>query len=305
MNYHEFPINQSIIHTVLHNGEEREYCFRRIYLTKIIKTVEFPPTDPMLCGKYFESQCLGKSADGDVVNDLPRKKLTKAQLAENAARKENKEKPLKGDKYLHHLRIDDQIMRFKTLLTKYKIMVNEANVQVPLFAIWDQDPDVMLKAELDIFPTTIKLEDQLDAAIIDLKLTADIHNEYGEYCYGKPEYLDLIQAKMYHYIVRNLNEKLNPDIDKLLTSSVKNLIDGNNILFLLWIFNYKKEVLEDKFIMVRWDEQKEQELHESIRKTISILDHGEANDWPTNPQYTLCKNCPWHECPDKTIVQTI
>ena len=305
MNYHEFPINQSIIRTFLRNGEEREYCYRRIYLTKVAKTISSPQSDPMLYGKYFESQCLGSSAMGEKINDLPRKKLTRAVEAENAVRKDRGKRPLRGEKYLHHIRIDEQIARFKVLLNHHKIMVNESNVQVPLFTIWDQDPDVLLKAELDIFPTTIRLEDKLNAAIIDLKLTADIHNEWGEYCYGKPEYLDLIQAKMYHYIVRNLISSLNPGIDTLLTDSVKSLIENNNILFLLWIFNYKKENLEDKFIIVKWDKQKEQELHESIRKTIAILNHGEAEGWPTNPQYSICKSCPWKECPDKANIQTI
>ena len=305
MNYHEFPINQSIIRKFLHNGEERDYCFQRIYLTKISGKIKEEPSEPMMHGKYFESQCLGKSAQGDKLNDLPRKKLTKKQIAENAVRKERSEKALRGDKYLHHIRIDEQIVRFRTLLNKYKIMVNKSNVQIPIVTVWDQDPDVLIKAELDIFPTTVMLDDQLDAAIIDLKLTADIHNDWGEFCYGKPEYLDLIQAKMYHYIVRNINSKLNPHIDSLLTDSVKNLIASDNILFLLWIFNYKKDVLEDKFIKIKWDEKKEQELHESIRKTIAILDHGEASSWPTNPQYPLCKNCPWLDCPDKAQVQTI
>ena len=305
MNYHEFPINQSIQRAVLHNGEEKEYCFQKLYLTKISKKVVQPPTDPMQFGKYFESQALGKSAQGDFVKDLPRKKLTKPMLAENAARKEKGEKSLKGEKYLHHIRIDEQVLRFKALFNTHKIMVNESNVQIPIVTIWDQDPDVLLKAELDIFPTTIKMEGKLEAAIIDLKLTADIHNDFGEYCYGKPEYLDLIQAKMYHYVVRNINQSLNPHLDKLLTGSVNKLIEEDNILFLLWIFNYKKDVLEDKFIKVKWDEQKEQELHESIRKTIAILDHGEAKGWPTNPLYSLCKNCPVTDCPDRAQVQTI
>ena len=184
-------------------------------------------------------------------------------------------------------------------------MINKHNVQVPIKTIWDQDPDVMLKAELDIFPTTILLDDELKAAIIDLKLTADIHTTWGDYCYGSPEYLDLIQAKMYHYVVRNIIPSLNPGLEDLLTDSVKSLIKDDNILFLLWIFNYKKPDLEDKFIKVQWSEQKEQELHESIRKTVSILEHGEATQWPTNPSYELCKNCPYTACPDKNIVESI
>jgi len=305
MDYTEFPINQSLIRKLLLNGEEKDTCMRNIYVTKITKTCESETTTPMQYGKYFESQCLGKSAKGDIVNDLPRKKLTKSQIQENAQRKHEKRPLLQGEMYLDHIRTNDQIMRFKALVDLHRMIITDANVQVPLFTRWKKDHNVMLKAELDIFPTTILLEGELEAAIIDLKLTADIHNTYGEYCYGKPEYLDLIQAKMYHYIVRNLDSDLNRNIDNIVTDSVKNLIKQNRIKFLLWIFNYKGKTLEDKFIQVQWDNLKEAELHESIRKTISILDKGEAEDWPTNPLYELCKRCPWTDCPDKIKMQTI
>jgi len=301
MNFHEFPINQTLIRGFLHNNEERDesgkqgYCLRSVYLTRITRQLKMPVSDAMLAGKYFETKCLGKSSGYDV-HDLPRKKLTKKQLAENAARVKEESPLLLGDKYLDHIRIDDQVSRFKALCQKYRIIINDSNVQIKLRTIWENNPDIMLKAELDIFPTTILIDGKLESAIIDLKLTADIHNEYGEYCYGKPEYLDLIQGKMYHYVVRNINEKLNPHIAGLITDSVRSLIEDNRILFLLWIFNYKGDPLEDKIIKVIWDDNKENELHESIRKTISILNYGESHDWPVNPNYNLCKNCMYKEC---------
>ena len=86
MNFHEFPINQSLIREFFHNNEEREYCYRNIYLTRITRQLKMPVSDAMLAGKYFETKCLGKSSGYDV-HDLPRKKLTKKQLAENAVRK--------------------------------------------------------------------------------------------------------------------------------------------------------------------------------------------------------------------------
>jgi len=304
MNFLEFPITQSLIRTFLHNGEEREYCYRKIYLTKIAKTIKTERTAPMLSGSYFETQCLGKSS-GPAINDLPRKKLTKKMIAENSVRKIRGEPLIKGEKYLDHLRIDDQIHRFKALIKKHQIIISNLNVQVPIYTKWDKDESVMLKAELDIFPTTILIDGELNAAIIDLKLTADIHSEYGEYCYGKPEYLDLIQAKMYHYVIRNIDPKLNPALSELVSGSIQNLIKDNRVLFLLWIFNYKKNVLEDKFIQVKWDGNKEAELNESIRKTIGILEMGEKEQWPTNPTYELCKKCPWTKCPDKIKMQTI
>jgi len=304
MNFHDFPINQSIIKEFFHNGEEREYCFKRIYLTKIIRKVRSEPTDPMIKGKYFETKCLGKSS-GYNINDLPRKKLTKKDLAENAVRATEKKPLLLGEKFIDHIRIDDQIGRFRALCDKYRIIITKENVQVELKTIWEHDPDVMLKAELDVFPTTILIEDELEAAIIDLKLTADIHSVYGEYCYGKPEYLDLIQAKMYHYIVRNINTKLNPHVGPLITSSVKSLIEQDRILFLLWVFNYKGTELDDKFIQVKWDKNKEAELHESIRKTVGVIEMGERTGWPTNPVYSLCKSCPVKACPDRNKIQTV
>lgn len=304
MNYHEFPINQSIIKEFLHNGEEKEFCFKKVYLTRIAKTVKPVTSLPMQQGRYFETGLLGKSS-GSALRDLPRKNLTKKQLAENAVRKKEGRPLLLGEKYLDHIRIDDQITRAKALAEQYRIIITPYNVQVRILTVWDQDPDVLLSAELDIFPTTILLDNKLEAAIIDVKLTADINNEYGEYCYGKPEYLDLIQAKMYHYVVRNINKSLNPDLGSLITDTVQSLIEKNKILFLLWVFNYKGKTLEDKFIKVEWDKYKEAELHESIRKTISILEFGEKQDWPTNPVYSQCKNCPWTQCPDRVKIQTV
>lgn len=311
MNFREFPINQSIIRTFLHNGEEREYCFRRIYITKIAKTMKEAPSEPMLYGKYFETKCLGKSSGYDV-KDLPRKKLTKKMEAENAVRKKEGKPLLLGEKYLDHIRVDDQITRFHSLVKQYKIIITDSNIQVPILTVWDQDPNVILSAELDVFPTTILLPDENDsnipkmsAAIVDLKLTADIHATYGEYCYGSPQFLDLIQAKMYHYVIRHIDKKLNPNLTGLITDTVQSLIDKNAIKFLLWIFNYKKDTLEDKFIQVLWDKTKEAELNESIRKTVSSLEVGEKLDWPTNPKYNLCTKCPWKTCPDRVKIQTV
>lgn len=306
MDFTKFPINQSLIRKYLHNGEERVFCHRNIYLTSIKRSIRGEATMPMLYGKYFESKALGQTAKGEKpVLDLPRKKLTKAIKAENAVREAEGKPLILGEKFKDHERVDDQVNRFKALVNAKRIIVTDANVQVPIKVRWEKDPDVMLQGELDIFPTTILVADELKAAIIDLKLTANIHSTFGEYCYGSPEYLDLIQAKMYHYLVRRADINLNPHLDQLITSSVKKLIEQNNVLFMLWIFNYKGDVLEDKFINVKWDGGKQAELHESIRKTIALIEDGEAQDWPTNPVYSLCKNCPWKECPDRDQIQTV
>src|SRR3972149_6403572 len=140
MDFQKFPINQSLIKTFLHNGEERSYCLRSVYLTKIVRKLREEPSEAMKIGKYFESLTLGKSARGDYLNDLPRKKLTKKIIAENAVLKLNGKPLLKGEKYIHHIKIDEQIARFKALCKKYQIIITDMNVEVPILTVWDQDP---------------------------------------------------------------------------------------------------------------------------------------------------------------------
>jgi len=161
--------------------------------------------------------------------------------------------------------------------------------------------------ELDIFPSPVLLDnaDDLSVAIIDLKLTADIHSTYGDYCYGSPQDLDLIQGKMYHYGIRNMDFELNPHLENRITDSLKRLIDDNRVLFLLWIFNYKKEKPEDKFIIIRWDKAKEAELNHSIRQTIATMDYYDEMGWPANPKYKYCKNCPVLECMERVNIESL
>ena len=305
MNFEQYPISQSLIKEFFHNGEEKDICPSRTAQIHIFHHYHLEETESMLKGKFFETLCIGKSRKGEQVLDLPRKKLKKIEEIENRIRvKEGKELIL-GEKTIDQLRIETQAQRFRTLCMKYQIMVLDENTQVPIVIRWHKDPDVLITMELDIFPTPILLNEELSVAIIDLKLTADIHSTYGDYCYGAPHEMDLIQGKMYHYGIRKMDFELNPHLENRISDSLKRMIDDNKVLFLLWVFNYKKEVPEDKFIKIKWDPAKEAELHASIAQTVAAIEFYDKQGWPTNPIKTLCKDCPIFDCKDRLEIESI
>ncbi len=256
MDFKKRPLNQSLIARFLYKGDERELiCPYQRYCYDIAHTHKYR-TLSMLNGSFFETLCIGRGAGGKIIDDLPRKKLVKARELENIRRKENDLPEIKGDKTMDQIRIEQQANRFKILCAKYQVSVFESNTQTKIIVPWHKNPDVLLSMEYDIFPTPIITNDGLMMAIIDLKLTADIHVTYGEYCWGAPEYLDIIQGMMYHYGARQLVDHVNfnPHMTDLLTKPAVNMIKNNALKFYYWVFNYKKETLEDKLIEVNCGE---------------------------------------------------
>ena len=307
MDFNKRPLNQSLISRFLYKGEEKEHiCPKRIYCIDIEKTHHYR-TESMLKGAFFETLCIGRGAGGRITDDLPRKRLVKARELENKKRIESGLPEIKGEKTMDQIRIEQQAARFKILAPKYQITVMENNSQVKIIVPWHKNPEIMLSCEFDIFPTAIITNEGLKMAIIDLKLTADVNATYGEYCWGSPEFLDLIQAYMYHYCARQVIDhvNLNPHMTELLTRPAVELIKKNELEFYYWVFNYKKETLEDKLIKVVWDSTKEAEFHEAVRKTISLIEYWELKGWPTQPNYKLCKECTIFTCPDRQTIQQI
>lgn len=307
MDFKKYPLTQSLISRFLYKGEERElFCPSKTYHIDMIHSHHYR-TASMLNGSYFETLCIGSGAGGRKTEDLPRKRLVKARELENIKRKESGLPEIKGEKTMDQIRIEQQAQRFKLLAAKYQISVLDENVQVRITVPWHKNPEVYLSGEFDIFPTAIITNEGLKLAIIDLKLTADINTNFGEYCWGAPEYMDLIQAYMYHYIARQVLNHIdkNPHITNILTKPAVNLIQQNQLEFYYWVFNYKKETLEDKLVKVVWDATKEQELHEAIRKVVSLIEYYEQLQWPTKPNFRLCKECTVFDCPSRTNVQTI
>lgn len=305
MNFKERPLNSSLIKKFLYRGEERELiCPFRILREDILKTDRYQ-SDSMTKGSYFETLCLGRGANDSITNDLPRKRLTKKQEIENQKRAAQGLEPLKGDKTLDQVRIDNQAVIFHELTDKYQVTVTNRNTQVKLIIPWHKDPEVLISSEMDIFPTAIMTNDGLRLAIIDLKLTADINTTFGEFCWGSPEYMDITQALLYLYCVRNLIDHidLNPHMRDLLTKPAINIISQDLLHFYYWVFGYKK--IQNKLIRVTSDATRAVELYEAINKTLSLIEYYEALDWPAKPNYKLCNTCPIKDCTSRQLIQEI
>lgn len=305
MNFKERPLNQSLIHKFLYKGDEIEkICPKKIYHIDIIKSHQYR-TESMLKGSFFETLCLGSGSGSKIVEDLPRKRLTKAKEMENLKRKSSGLPEIKGEKTVDQLRIEEQAKRFRILASKYQIVADAGNTQTGITVRWHKNPDIYLRGELDIFPTPIMTNDGLRLAIIDLKLTYDLNTTFGEFCWGSPEYMDLNQSYMYSYLVRQIanNADLNPHLRELIAKPTINLIAHDQIDFYYWVFSYKKA--EDKLIKITWDELKENELHESIRKTINLIEYYEKMEWPAKPDYKLCKECTIFDCQERKSIQEL
>lgn len=301
-----YTISQSLIRKFLRDGDEIPLCPKNLYYTELTKEYEIPPTLPMLHGSYFETLVLGSGRDGEKVKDLPRKKLTQKQGRENKVRAAKGEELMVGGKTVAQIRIEEQAERFNILRAQKQMMiVPEYNTQVKILKRWKEDESVVLSGTLDIFPTPILGKDGLQMAIVDLKLTGDIDNEFGGFPWGTPERMDHIQGKMYHYLVREVDFELNPHLKNIITKPVRNIIADNNVLFLYWVFSYSSGDLRDKFVRYDWDYLKEKELHESIRKTISFIEFYEKKGWPAEPEYERCANCPLVNCTERCEIQAV
>ncbi len=301
----KYNISQSLIKKFLRKGDEIPICPKNIYETVIDPEVETPPTEPMLKGSYFETLTLGSGRGGHKTLDLPRKRLTKKQEAENVLREEKGEDAILGGKRLDQIRIEEQAERFKILRAQRQIVISEFNTQVRIYKKWEENPSIFLRGELDIFPTPVLGRDGLQMAIIDIKLTQKIDNDFGDYCWGAPEHMDHIQGQMYHYLIRDVDYSINKDLREIVTQPVKEMIARNDVLFLYWVFSYGSGDLRDKFVRYDWDKNKEAEFKQSVRRTISIIEDNEAKGWLAEPEYERCNKCPISDCAERCEIQAL
>ena len=280
-------INQSLIKKFYHNGNEKEHCPQKEL------NAEFIETEPMTNGKYFETLLLGGSAKGDSVTDLRRKKLSKDQIRQNIINKNEGRPLILGEKRIDQIRIEQQVEIAKMVAAKHQMSIFPGiNTQIKVSKRWEKDDDIILRGEFDLFPTGIysKKYNKYLMSLVDLKLTGDIDSTFGAYCYGVPKDLDPLQGLFYQYLVYDLDYELNPHLVDLFP---KHLADKarEELHFYLWIFDYKKQQLGNRFIPVVYDKLQEAYLFESIRRTLSLIEKYNDIGWNTNPSSDLCSKC--------------
>lgn len=296
-------INQSLIKRFFYKGVKRDYCAYRIYAENIVKTHSVT-TDPMMAGSFFETLCLGSGIDGNKTTDLPRKKLTKKQIANGQTI---------GDKKIDQVRIEQQHLMFERLKAAYQISVHkDLNTQVKLFKVFSKNDNILIKGELDIFPTTILLPQRgIRLAVIDLKLTGRF-SDYGEYCWGTPSALDNIQGLFYNELARDIDMDLMREvcpgsrIHDLYTDSIKRQLEENEPLFFYWVFNYKEKEILNKFIEVKYGPTEKAELNQAVIRTVEEINKNERNGWTDRkPIYENCNGCPVLDCPVRVMSKEV
>lgn len=288
-------INQSLITRLIDKyGNEVPFCPFNIKKCIIDRQCKDIPTDSMLKGKYFESMCLGGTTGGNMVTDLPRKKLTNAKIKELTLAK----KPLIGEKTIDHIRIDNLIDRFKLRAKELKVeIVPGVNNYVTILKACSWDDKYMFIGELDLFPTGIIYEDYYRRAIIDLKLTEDVNSTFGKFCWGTPQHMDMVQADMYHFLVRDIDFELNSHLKELVSERTLDIIKNDEILFVYWVWGYKKDPKGQEKIIERaykehpMNNYRQSELKERIKKVIYVLEREAALGWSINPIPEVCSKC--------------
>jgi hypothetical protein len=169
-------------------------------------------------------------------------------------------------------RIDEQISMFPQLVEKNNMLVTKDNVQVEKIVEIEPYGDirvfVKLKADL-ITPISFEGVD-LDAAVVDLKLTSDI--EKGMWS----KYVDPTQGLLYSAVL--------------------------NLPFFYWVFDYSPYMRNQirRVITKAYHKPQESseaqirhvELVEKIRNTIKIILDHEAHGYNTNSNTRECRNCP-------------
>ena len=260
----KFTINQSLIKQMYRQGDEIPHCPQKIHKQYIIKSHSYQSAT-FDRGNYFEYLAIGAGAINDyVVTDLPRLK--------------------NGNKSLDQIRIEEQAMRFKSLLPTYGMQIVE--VQKVVTAPWVYDDDITLRIVIDFLsPIKYRVGNQIydyPLALMDLKLTQNIHNNFGDYSWGFPANMDHLQAILYSHVWEENY--------------------GEQLPWFYWVFDYKKNP-ENKLIRKKVDNLQIAEMHESIRKTQANLLYYEAEDWPTNPSIDVCKSCALRQiCTDNVTV---
>lgn len=259
-------LSSTLVRKLFHKGDQREYCPLKIYKT-VLGDLDYR-TLAMEQGAFFETLCLGSGRDGEQVTDLPRR--------------------LNGSKRIAHIRIEQQAKEFHRLCRTHQIYITEENTQVQITK--KLADDVFLSGHIDIFPVGL-LDPEIGytLGIIDLKLAKNIHNTWGEYCWGMAEDLDDIQAQIYLFLIEDVDFGINPHLDNELFHTA--LKHDKKAYFYWWVFDYKPKT-ENVFIRAEKSELKRMELIETLRKTYKLVRWHEKNGWGTNPSKENCESCP-------------
>lgn len=264
-------MSNSLVSKFLKSGNEIPYCPYQILKTYMTGEYSFKSTQAMKNGIYFETKLIGKNSRGETVEpELTTKGLPTA--------------PQK--------RIDMQIKNAREVFKDRAMVIDDKKVQLKgekQLIMPELDFDIKITQTADM-RTPIRFRDEIyDDAIVDIKLTADLKTTFGDFAWGKFEYMDKTQAYIASY-VHNL-----PFFYLVFDYPATNM---GYRLFKVNTLQGSKDMSHSNplynEVVTRYHEMKE-----TVRKTALLIDYHNSTEWETRPNPTLCVACPLSEvCED-------
>jgi hypothetical protein len=271
-------VSKSLIRQMIYKGEPYPVCPYRVFHNTLLRDILSPPSESMMKGLYFESKCIGGSADGSETIDLPRHKKTGARLAD-------------------HDRIDQAVELFFKVKQDYGLVIEKDQTQVYHKRRYvDQQHSwkipVFLDGTLDFVSPITTPGYSFETATIDLKLTKDkdiiesfSNGLFHATPWGNMEGADFNEPMMYR------------------------MIFGRPFVYL--VFDYKRENAGFKDIPIITDVNDPDplkaakasirlaELQRSIRYVVDTILGWEDSGWPMIPIAKICATCPIIDCPKR------
>ena len=228
-------------------------CPKKLLEYFLLGNFSSPQTEAMLKGNYFEYLCLGATADDQQIPELPRLKAKDKDSGE-------------FKKSTDHLRIDAQAKLFPDVLSNYKIIVTEVQK-----SLRHEMGEFVIATKADIFGSIHDPENGfVEEAYVDLKLTKDINNTFGDFQWHDPETRDHTQA--------------------FLTVATHYKMTGRIAKFYYLVFDYKEDS-EHILVEKRVTANDIFEFFETVRTIIEKIAELNEQQWPTNPSWNNCENC--------------
>ena len=276
-------VSFSLIDKMFFKGDEIPHCPCKI--KAYIDGIQEPPTDPMKAGSLFETLLLGSGRDGAQTLQLDRKQVS--QKAKNEAIKKGLPEP-EPEMRIDEIRIRHQVEKSKVIFFNHKVnVIPNINTQVPIYKLFADD--ILVQGHIDLFPTPVIWNGEERIAIIDTKLTGNLSSSFGKYCWGTPEFIDFTQGLVYLYLVDDIDYSINPYLLTILGKERQ----FRDVIFLYFVADYKvaEDKLQHKFVEVAKTDDRMREVKETIRKCAENIRMYQAQSWPENPSFELCKNC--------------
>jgi len=276
----ELNISSSLITRFYHNGNKKEFCPLKMYVTVINKKFTVPPTESMMRGLLLESLLIGETAQGKENIQLPRHKVSGAKLAvEKAIEKQASMWPMRCE---HHGIIVHKDGPYKNVQVRQKIGWNSHEYP---------EIDINIYATADLITPIKDNGFEYDMAVTDIKGTADVNSNFGEYAWGDEglKYKDHFQLVLY-------NRVYDLPVAYIVFDWSKNL--GFKIIPVNINPNHpeQEKAAEARFRI--------KQMEETIRKTIIDIMSFEKSGWNAEPG-TDCLKCPNIYCEHNGKTQEI